>query len=148
MCLSHGLRWRGLLLAGSYLAYFLALLSKPIAVILPVTLLLWELVMHRRRPQRWSWTTLEPTFCRLVPYAGVSLFYLAVRTMVGASSVSALTGTLSGQNGTGFWAGHYLLQTKPLMFYYLRLAVWPFGQKVDPEFARVNRGEIQRRWAP
>ena len=156
-------RRRAISLATSYGAYAVALLCKPIAITLPVTLLVWELVVNRERAdgERWDPASLIRRAMKHVPFAVISLLYLQARSAVNVSGVSVVRATiarampdLSGMAGpTGpapssgpLWFEHPLTQTKALVFYYLKLAVAPFGQSADAEFPQVTSGADLQAW--
>jgi len=124
---SRSVRWS--LQGGSYLAFFLALVSKPIAITLPGSLLLWEVlfgasgnsspprpVLARRVWQRMG---------KHLPYIGVSLFYLTLRQTLLPHTFGHAARSITS---------HYLTQTKALVLYYLKYALAPHGLNVDPEF--------------
>lgn len=118
-------RWRSTALLVSVGFYGLALLSKPIAITLPLNLLSWELLLGAR-------VRSEPRLRRFVrhsPYWVMTLAYLLLRTRLVANPLQAVAG-LDGQPQATL--AHYLTQTKALVFYYVRMAVWPVGHSVDP----------------
>jgi tetratricopeptide (TPR) repeat protein len=126
-------RGRDLRLAGSYLAYFAALLSKPIAVTLPLNLVLWELILggpasRRRMDARPQWRRLGGRLPKHLPYVGVTALYLAIRALVFTRPFGS-----GGERGRSLMV-HYLTQTKAMVLYYLKLAVLPLGQNADVEY--------------
>jgi len=121
-------RW--VLIAGSCLAYFLALLGKPIAVTFPLVLLIWEGSLGGTVWQRRSGLTGNGQWRRLLkhlPYWGITLAYLIMRKTVSPQAFG---------DETPFRPpiSHYLTETKALVFYYLKLALWPLGLNVDREY--------------
>ena len=116
-------RWR---LAGSYAAFFLALLSKPIAIVLPLLLLLWELALGKMREGREEpfWRHYGRRLVKHLPYFAVAIIYLAVRAVV------VPTATGGGKTANAIYI-HYLTQTKAMVFYYLQQAALPFDLNVD-----------------
>ncbi len=114
---------------GSYAAYFLAFLSKPIVITLGANLLLWELLFGKDlRTQKQPGTTLTHLWQRLrkhLPFWGLTLLALAIRQVLLAKPY--------GAPARAIWP-HYLTQTKALVFYYLKHAFYPSGLNVDPEF--------------
>ncbi len=121
--------WR---LAGSCACYALALLSKPIAITLPVVLLLWEALFGGRAPAAGDFPRspeagLGRRLLKHLPYLGLTAGYLVLR-------------------GAVFPPGHGIVpsrsldplqlatQTKALVFYYLKLALWPAGLNHDRHF--------------
>ena len=118
---------RGLLGGLSCFSYFLALLSKPIAITLPLNLLLWELLLNPKggRPASESLTVhWRRRLLKHVPHAGVSVAYLLMRRILVPEPFDL-----------GYpvrpLLDHYLTQTKALVFYYLRLAAFPWPQNAD-----------------
>ena len=136
-----GMRERGrlqkwLLCSGSYLSYFLALLSKPTAITLPLVLLAWQwfLVSQRERESwrvRLGWARLR----KHIPYAVVTVAFLALRSSVAGNPVRA---TVAAKKSFFDLVLHFLTQTKALVLYYLKLAIAPIGQSVDIEYPRVT----------
>lgn len=116
----------------SYMAYFLALLSKPIAITLPLNLVLWDLLIDRRTPQpeggspsAWvrSWLRVR----KHLPFVAVTILYLVIRRAV-------LPSPLDPTEPVRPLLTHYLTQATALVFYYLKLALVPLGLNVDPEY--------------
>jgi tetratricopeptide (TPR) repeat protein len=125
-------RW--LRIGGAGVSYFLALLSKPIAITFPVILLLWEILLGRDADGS-NWTGWPPQRLwyrarKHVLFAAVTLIFLYLRSSVAGNPVSATTITKGGSEAFA----HYLTQTKALALYYLRLALIPIGQNHDVEY--------------
>ena len=122
---------RGLRVA-CYIAYFLALLSKPIAITLPLNLVLWDLLIGGRTPQPEAGDA--PTWMRgwlrirkHLPFVAVTILYLSIRRVV-------LPGSLEPTESVRPVLTHYLTETTALVFYYLKLALVPLGLNVDPDY--------------
>ena len=130
-----GIGRRGMWLAISSISYALALLSKPIAITLPVVLILFDLIFGDRLlgNGKIRWRDLGRRFWMHVPFWVISALYLVVRRYVSASNTS-----LDGGDAPRSMMVHYLTETHALVFYYLRLCVWPFGQSVDREYRLVS----------
>jgi len=114
---------------GSYAAFFLALLSKPIAITLPANLLLWELLLGEDRGDQTGSTSILARLWKRtlkhLPYFGVTLLFLVIRqAILPIPSGPPVRPVLS----------HYITMTKALVFYYLKPAFFPLGLNVDPEF--------------
>jgi len=132
-------RWA--LVAVSCLAYGLALLSKPVAVTFPPMLLIWEVLFGRcgswpSGEGRWGWARHPLRLAKHAPYWALTLAYLLVRKAIIASAFSL------GDPGRSVFS-HYLTQTKALVFYYARLALWPVGLNVDREYT-VSQSIFER----
>jgi tetratricopeptide (TPR) repeat protein len=111
-----------LLRAGSYGAFGLALMSKPIAITLPLNLLSWELLLARPTPG----TGLSKRLQKHLPYFAVSAGFILLRGLI-----------MEGPFGAGAArpvVEHVLTQTRVLVWYYLGHALAPLGLNVDPEF--------------
>ena len=125
-------RW--LRVGGASGSYFLALLSKPIAITFPVILLLWEILLGRDADSsNWKGWPPQRLWYRArkhVLFAAVTLIFLYLRSSVAGNPVSATTITKGGSEAFV----HYLTQTKALALYYLRLALIPIGQNHDIEY--------------
>lgn len=122
-----------LLKGASYLAYFCALLSKPIAITLPIVLAIWEATLNRSVPvetQPW-WRRTWRRLAKHLPYVAVTLVYLWIRSAVVGNPIEQLGGR---GRPLAEVLTHHLTQTKALVFYYLRLALLPVGQSVDREY--------------
>ena len=110
---------RSWLLCGvSYLAYALALLSKPIAITLPLNLLAWEFLLAQ--PARGA--GLATRFKKYLPYAVVSAGFILLR--------SAIVTAPFGGGPARPVVEHYLTQTRALVWY-LGRALVPLGLNVD-----------------
>lgn len=120
---------------GSWLAYSLALLSKPIAVTFPIVLALWDLLFGAAAAEtpgaKQRWRLLWQRVRKHVPFALLTLLYLAVRGIVAGNPLKAVAVVASPDRSLFV---HYLTQTKALVLYYLRLALFPVGQSVDREY--------------
>lgn len=114
---------------GSYTAYFLGLLSKPIAITLPLNLLLWEWLLGRDQgDQAAPISSLGRLWRRMrkhLPYFGLTLLYLLIRQSLLPKAFSTPARSI---------VSHYLTQTKALVLYYLKHALIPLGLNVDPQF--------------
>jgi tetratricopeptide (TPR) repeat protein len=109
---------------GSVAAYFAALLAKPNAVVWFLVLLLWQLLLARRR--RWI---------ALWPYAAATLAYLVLRKLVIPEA------TVSALEPAREW---YLTQTRALVFHYLKLALLPADQSIDHDYAlSASLGDLE-----
>ncbi len=116
----------------SYLAYFLALLSKPIAITLPLNLILWDLLIGARsgQPQGPS-PTMWARLRKHVPFVAVTIVYLSIRRIV-------MPGAAEATEPVRPLLTHYLTEATALVFYYLKLALLPIGLNVDPEYPLVT----------
>lgn len=113
----------------SYGCYALALLSKTIAITLPLNLLLWDLILGRHRgPSTGSlWARYRPRLIKHLPYLAISVAYVALwRALINKP--------FDGGAGDRSFVVQYLTETKALVLYYLKLAVLPVGQNVDVEY--------------
>lgn len=120
-------------LAGAYLAYCLALLSKPIGISLPLNLVLWDLLFlgkenHGPGP---VWRRHASRLLKHVPFLGISLLYVLIREAL-------FTAPFGGAQEIRSVYIHYLTQTKALVFYYLKLAFVPFGFNADVHYPVVS----------
>ena len=113
----------------SYLAYVLALFSKPIAITLPVMLVLWDLVFGKEPlAKTGSWVRwLRVNLPKHLPYVGLSVVYLLIREAV-------FTQPFGGAQEIRSTFVHYLTETKALVLYYLKLAFVPIGLNADREY--------------
>jgi tetratricopeptide (TPR) repeat protein len=115
--------------AASWTAYALALLSKPISATLPLILFLWELLLGAERA---TWRETLASLLRdrgrrlwkLVPYGLITVIYMTVRQLL-------FTAPFGGEQPIRPTFVHYLTQTKALVFYYLKLALFPAGLNAD-----------------
>jgi tetratricopeptide (TPR) repeat protein len=129
-------RWkpaRWLLALGSYSAYAAALLSKPIAITLPLNLILWELLLgaapsRSGESTRFTWKGAVRRLWKILPYVIVSVAYLALRRIV-------LSAAVGGGEPVRSVLSHYLTQTRALVFYYLGSVLAPVGLNADREYA-------------
>ncbi len=118
---------------GSYAACALSLLSKATAVTLPLNLLVWEVLFGTPRAQRPGkyksrWISQVPRLYKLLPYFALTLaYYLLGRYIFQGSPPGRVTGIRQAFSG-------YLIQTKALVFCYLKLALFPFGLNIDRYF--------------
>ncbi len=116
-----------------YVSYGLALLSKPIAISLPVIVLLWEFLghyVHESIQKAWKqWW--KAHWKRFVPYVVISMAYLWVRSAV-------VLGPFGGPEFIRPIFDHYLTQTKALVFYYLKLSLLLGKQNVDVVYSISN----------
>jgi tetratricopeptide (TPR) repeat protein len=117
-------------LAASYTAYFLALLSKPIAIVLPLLLILWELAFGNKSKDADEpfWRQCRQRAVKHLPYFLITILFLAIRAVVVPTTP---TTAASGGQSIGAIYVHYLTQTKAMVFYYLQQAVLPFDLNVD-----------------
>jgi tetratricopeptide (TPR) repeat protein len=123
---SHGRRM------ASYVAYSLALLSKPIAITLPLNLVLWDLLVGGMtpRPKRESpsaWMRWLLRILKHLPFVAVTILYLAIRAAVMPNP----TGPAEPARPL---LTHYLTEASALLFFYLKRALLPLGLNVDPEY--------------
>lgn len=128
---SAGWSLRGRLVA-CYMAYFLALLSKPIAITLPLNLVLWDLLLGGRTPQPEGgspsmWMRPWSRFRKHLPFVAVTILYLSIRAAV-------LSNPVGPSEPVRPLLTHYLTQATALVFFYLKLALVPLGLNVDPEY--------------
>jgi tetratricopeptide (TPR) repeat protein len=97
-------------------------------------LMMWEVLFGRSGAWpagegRGKWCTRQLLrIGRHLPFWAVTLAYMIFRKVVVASAFSV------GEQVRTVYS-HYLTQVKALIFYYLRLALWPVGQNVDREYA-------------
>jgi len=107
----------------SLLFYFLALISKEMAVTLPAAVFLVAGLLSAESSNRW-----RGAFIKTLPFAGVFIVYLVVRLAAIGSLVSRSGGL---GDGGGAWP-----RVATVLFEYLRLLVWPpFGFNVEPPVA-------------
>ena len=123
-------RW--ILNSASVVSYFMALLSKPVAITFPIILLLWELLLNRRPSSEKHrnvnpWTRYAYPLRKHLPYFGVSAIYLLIRRTIFEDPFGATEPIRPILT-------HYLTQTKAIVFYYLKLSVIPFGLNADIEY--------------
>ncbi|MCP3903907.1 MAG: tetratricopeptide repeat protein [Planctomycetes bacterium] len=129
-------RW--LCSGGSWLAYFVALLSKAIAISLPLNLLIWDILLGPRdeTPAKPSMKDRLVTVVRALPkhlpYWGVSLLFMAIRASVFGAA------RFGGDEHIRPALDHYLTQTKAIVLLYLKLAIFPVGLNVDRDYAVVT----------
>lgn len=124
----------GLRAGASWLAYLAALLCKPIAITLPLVLLLFEALLGEPDPSRAGtsrWGHAAHRLRKHVPYAGVTLLYLVLR---GQLFTHAFGGT-----PVRSYLDHALTQTRALVFYYGKATLLPLDLNLDREF-RVSSG--------
>ena len=117
-----GRRLAWLLRVGSYGAYALALLSKPIAITLPLNLLAWELLLARPAQQ----TSFLQRSRKHLPYLAISAGFILLRNLF-------VPGPFGGGPARPAWE-HYLTQTRAMAEYYLGHALVPLGLSVDREY--------------
>jgi tetratricopeptide (TPR) repeat protein len=115
-----------------YMAYFLALLSKPIAITLPLILVLWDLLIGGRTPQPEggspsAWMRSLFRIRKHLPFVAVTILYLSIRSVV-------LSGSPGPTEAVRPILTHYLTQASALVFFYFKLALVPLGLNVDPEY--------------
>ena len=121
---------------GSCVVYALALMSKPIAITLPLVLLLWDFIIGTppangkadRFPDRiHAPERIAARLLKHLPYALISLAYLGLRTRL-LPKPFAIPGAVRAT-----W-DHYLTQTDAIVSYYLKGAIIPAGLNIDPTF--------------
>ncbi|MHC5114391.1 MAG: tetratricopeptide repeat protein [Planctomycetota bacterium] len=130
-------RARWICRAGSWLAYFTALLSKSIAISLPLNLLLWDALLGPRAEE----TEGQPLGRRIaafarglpkhLPYWGLSLAFIGVRAGAFAGA------KFGGDEHIRPALTHYLTQTKAIVLLYLKMAIAPVGLNVDRDYPLV-----------
>ncbi|MEM7249917.1 MAG: tetratricopeptide repeat protein [Pseudomonadota bacterium] len=119
---------RHLWAVAAWLAYFLALLSKPIAITFPLLLMLYYWLLAPR-PLR-----MRAVLAQWLPFVVVTALYLGLRSVVHSRTLEAVGTERSLMDVALHWA----TQTEAMVFYYLKLAFVPIGQNVDVVFERVT----------
>ena len=111
-------RWYGASLA----AFLLALLAKSVAVVLPLVLLLYELLLREREAR-------QRTLARLLPYGAVA---------AGAAALAWISQDPAvGGGRADYWAGslgNTLLTMVPVTARYLGMVLWPAS--LSPAYAQ------------
>lgn len=105
---------------GSYVAYAAALMSKPIAITLPINLLVWELLLASPRD-----ANLVRRSRKYLPYAVLSIAFILWRSVV-------MTDPFGGGPARPV-VEHYLTQTRA-MVWYLGHSLIPLGLNVDRDY--------------
>jgi len=130
-------KWR----IGSLLCCALALLSKEIAIVLPVLIAIHVLAAIPASDQQEGTirNRLRLAFWEAAPYAAITAAYLAVRSWA-----------LTAISGTPDWisTGHSLLTLPLLLLSYGRHLIWPVGLSIFYDFPIVHRPRSYLFWLP
>ncbi|HIO21034.1 MAG TPA: tetratricopeptide repeat protein [Nitrospirales bacterium] len=113
----------------SYLAYALALFSKPIAITLPIMLIVWDLLFGKESlAKTGSWMQwLRSKGRKHLPYISLSVIYVVIREAV-------FTQPFGGTQEIRSTYVHYATETKALVLYYLKRAFVPMGLNADLDY--------------
>ena len=123
---------RILLYWGAVIAYLFALFSKEMALALPLFLLIWEYVSHRRQSGGSEAAGQEkPDYAALVPFFAAALLYLVVRI-----SVLGNLGTGQPHAPTGLF--QRFLTTFAIYFFYFKKLLFPIYVSFSPRVLTVT----------
>jgi Tfp pilus assembly protein PilF len=125
-------RPRASLLAGSLACYTFALFAKETAIVLPIIIfgyIMMGIGANETAPLNWS-SRLRTAIREMAPFAGITLFYFAVRFLV----------LHSFRAGSGAWLPptQVLLTAPSVLLFYLRHLVWPLGLSLFYDFSPVT----------
>ena len=108
----------------SWCAYGLALFSKPIAFVLPLVLVLWDLLLGRQSTGASGVRDAIGGLRKHLPFAVLSGLYLLVRKAV-------FDAPFGGTEPIRGFFEHALTQIRAIAVHYFHLAALPIGQNVD-----------------
>jgi Tfp pilus assembly protein PilF len=116
---------------GAVLAYVFALFSKGMALSLPLFLLVWEYVSHRKSAAYEASSEDKPSYARLIPFFAAAVVYLVVR-------VSVLGNLGTGHPSVSVGLFQRFLTAFAIYFFYFKKFVFPLYVNFAPRVLAVT----------